>query len=75
MNTISSPVSDALLRQVDSWAAGLQIPRTEYRHRVIVSMNRETRSRQRRIRLKEVSARVRQESMTVNREFAAASQG
>jgi len=70
MNTISIRLPDDLLREVDSRAAELQIPRAEYLRRAIVSMNRETHSRQRRIRLMEVSARVRKESMAVNREFA-----
>ena len=70
MNTISIRLPDDLLREVDCRAAELQIPRAEYLRRAIVSMNRETRSCRQRIRLMEVSARVREESMAVNREFA-----
>lgn len=69
MNTISIRLPDDVLREVDLRAAELQIPRAEYLRRAILSMNRETRSRQQRIRLVEASARVREESMAVNREF------
>jgi metal-responsive CopG/Arc/MetJ family transcriptional regulator len=70
MNTISIRLPDDLLREVDSHAAELQIPRAEYLRRAIVSMNRETHNRRQRIRLMELSTRVREESMAVNREFA-----
>jgi metal-responsive CopG/Arc/MetJ family transcriptional regulator len=70
MNTISIRLPDDLLREVDCQAAELQIPRAEYLRRAILSMNRETRGRLRRNRLMEASARVREESMAVNREFA-----
>ena len=69
MNTISIRLPDDLLRELDLRAAELQIPRAEYLRRAILSMNQETRSRQQRIRLMEVSTRVREESMAVNREF------
>jgi metal-responsive CopG/Arc/MetJ family transcriptional regulator len=69
MNTISIRLPDDLLREVDSRAAELRIPRAEYLRRAVVSMNRETRSRQQRLRLMKASARVREESMAVNREF------
>lgn len=70
MNTISIRLPDEILREVDCRAAELQIPRAEYLRRAIVAMNRETRSCRRRLRLMEVSARVRKESMAVNQEFA-----
>ena len=70
MNTISIRLPDDLLREVDCRAAELQIPRAEYLRRAILSMNRETHGRLRRTRLMEASARVRKESMAVNREFA-----
>jgi metal-responsive CopG/Arc/MetJ family transcriptional regulator len=70
MNTISIRLPDDLLREADCRAAELQIPRAEYLRRAILSMNRETRSRLRRTRLMEASARVREESMAINREFA-----
>ena len=70
MNTISIRLPDDLLREVDCRAAELQIPRAEYLRRAILSMNRETRGRLQRTRLMEASARVREESMAVNREFA-----
>ena len=70
MNTISIRLPDDLLREVDCRAAELQIPRAEYLRRAILSMNRETSGRLRRTRLMEASARVREESMAVNREFA-----
>ncbi len=70
MNTISIRLPDDLLREVDCRAAELQIPRAEYLRRAIVAMNRETRSCRQRIRLMELSARVREESMAINREFA-----
>jgi metal-responsive CopG/Arc/MetJ family transcriptional regulator len=69
MNTISIRLPDDLLREVDCQAAELQIPRAEYLRRAVISMNRETRNHRQRIRLMEVSARVREESMAVNREF------
>jgi metal-responsive CopG/Arc/MetJ family transcriptional regulator len=70
MNTISIRLPDDLLREMDCQAAELKIPRAEYLRRAIVSMNRETRSCRQRLRLMELSARVREESMAVNREFA-----
>jgi len=71
MNTISIRLPDSLLREVDLRAKELQIPRAEYLRRAIVSMNQETRSRRQRDRLMEVSGRVKEESMKVNREFEA----
>ena len=71
MNTISIRLPDSLLREVDLRAKELQIPRAEYLRRAIVSMNQETRSRRQRDRLMEVSSRVKEESMKVNREFEA----
>ncbi|MDP1993062.1 MAG: ribbon-helix-helix protein, CopG family [Syntrophales bacterium] len=70
MNTISIRLPDDILREVDCRAAEFQISRAEYLRRAIVSMNRETRSCRQRLRLMEVSARVREESMAINREFA-----
>jgi metal-responsive CopG/Arc/MetJ family transcriptional regulator len=70
MNTISIRLPDDIIREVDCQAAELQIPRAEYLRRAIISMNRETRGYRQRLRLMEVSARVREESMAVNREFA-----
>ncbi len=70
MNTISIRLPDDILREVDCRAAELQISRAEYLRRAIVSMNRETRSCRQRLRLMEVSARVREESIAINREFA-----
>jgi metal-responsive CopG/Arc/MetJ family transcriptional regulator len=70
VNTVSIRLPDELLREVDSRAAELHIPRAEYLRQAILSMNRETRGRMRRTRLMEASARVREESMAVNREFA-----
>ncbi|MHB8090761.1 MAG: ribbon-helix-helix protein, CopG family [Syntrophales bacterium] len=69
MNTVSIRLPDDLLREVDFQAAELQIPRAEYLRRAVVSMNRAAHSRRQRIRLMEASARVREESMAVNREF------
>jgi len=71
MNTISIRLPDSLLREVDLRAKELQIPRAEYLRRAIVSMNQESRSRRQRDRLMEVSGRVKEESMKVNREFEA----
>ena len=71
MNTISIRLPDNLLREVDLRAKELQIPRAEYLRRAIVSMNQESRSRRQRDRLMEVSGRVKEESMKVNREFEA----
>jgi metal-responsive CopG/Arc/MetJ family transcriptional regulator len=70
MNTISIRLPDDILREADCRAADLQIPRAEYLRRAIVAMNRESRNCRQRLRLMEVSARVREESMAVNREFA-----
>jgi metal-responsive CopG/Arc/MetJ family transcriptional regulator len=70
MNTISIRLPDGILREADCRAAELQIPRAEYLRRAIVAMNRESRNCRQRLRLMEVSARVREESMAVNREFA-----
>jgi metal-responsive CopG/Arc/MetJ family transcriptional regulator len=70
MNTVSIRLPDDLLREVDAQATELHIPRAEYLRQAVESMNREMRNRRQRIRLMELSARVRGESMAANRDFA-----
>ncbi|MBI4492655.1 MAG: CopG family transcriptional regulator [Chloroflexi bacterium] len=71
MGAISLKLSDELVEASGECARALRLSRAEYIRRAIERMNRETRAQLRARRLAEVSARVREESMRVNAEFAA----
>lgn len=71
MTTVSLRLPDDLLKDAESGAKILHIPRAEYIRRAIVAMNQEMLAQKRRERLIKVSRRVSSESMRVNAEFYA----
>lgn len=71
MTTVSLRLPDDLLKEAESGAKILHIPRAEYIRRAIVAMNQEMLAQKRRERLIKVSRRVSSESMRVNAEFDA----
>ena len=70
MSTISVRLPDALLKETDRQAEELHVSRTDYIRKALETMNAEALRRERNARLKDVSQRVREESMRVNAEFA-----
>jgi len=71
MTTVSLRLPDDLLKEAESRAKDLHIPRAEYIRRAIAVMNDEVLAHKRRERLMTLSKRVRAESMKVNAEFDA----
>jgi predicted transcriptional regulator len=69
MTTVSLRLPDDLLKEAESEAKALRIPRAEYIRRAIAAMNSEMFARKRRERLINISRCVRAESMKVNAEF------
>jgi metal-responsive CopG/Arc/MetJ family transcriptional regulator len=70
MSTLSFRLSDTVLKEAEARAQSLHISRNEYIRRAIEKMNRETLRLSKREKLKKASALVRQESLTINEEFA-----
>jgi predicted transcriptional regulator len=68
---ISLKLPEDLLEASGRCADALQLTRAEYIRRALERMNRETRADLRARRLRDVSHRVRGESMRVNAEFSA----
>ena len=68
---ISLKLPDELLEASDRCAKTLRLTRAEYIRRAIDRANRETEGAVRARRLREVSRRVRKESLRVNADFAA----
>jgi len=71
MPTVSLRIPGNLLKEAESGARILHIPRAEYIRRAIVAMNQEMLAQMRREHLMKTSHRVRFESMRVNAEFDA----
>ncbi len=71
MTTVSIRLPDELLKETESRAKILHMPRAEYIRRAIAAMNHEMLTQKRRDRLMKISQRVRCESMRVNAEFDA----
>jgi len=69
MSTVSIRLPDDLLKETESSAKILHIPRAEYIRRAIVAMNHEMAAQKRRERLMKVSRLTSTESMKVNAEF------
>ena len=69
MTTVSIRLPDDLLKETESRAKILHIPRAEYIRRAIAAMNHEMLTQKRRERLMKISPRVSVESMKVNAEF------
>ena len=69
MTTLSLRLPDDLLREVDTLAEQLHIPRAAYVRKALEQMNAAVTAQRRRTRLMEASLKVRAESMRVNAEF------
>ena len=69
MSTVSIRLPDDLLKETESTAKILHIPRAEYIRRAIVAMNHEMVALKRRERLMKVSRLASAESIKVNAEF------
>ena len=70
MTTVTVRLSDQLLQALDKRAKKLKISRSIYIRQALERMNEEVAAQYRRERLKEVSLRVREESMKINAEFS-----
>ena len=70
MTTISIRLPEDILSEVDQIAKDLEVPRTAYLRRAILSMNSKIKEDRRRARIMNLSRRVRKESMRVNAEFS-----
>ncbi len=71
MTTVSLRLPDNLLKEAESGAKVLHIPRAEYIRRAIAAMNHEMLVQKRREHLMTISRRVSSESLKVNAEFEA----
>ena len=71
MEAISLKLPDDLLEDSAQCAEALKMSRAAYVRRAIEQMNRKTRAEIRSQRLTSASLKVRKESKSVNREFAA----
>jgi metal-responsive CopG/Arc/MetJ family transcriptional regulator len=69
MSTVSIRLPDDLLKETESRAKILHIPRAEYIRRAIVAMNHEMVAQKRRERLMKISRLTSTESNKVNAEF------
>jgi predicted transcriptional regulator len=70
MTTLSIRLPDPLLQEVDEHAEELKLPRAAYVRKALELMNASVATERRRVRLMEVSRRVREESLQVNSEFS-----
>ncbi len=70
MSLISVRVPEQLLKEVDTRAEELRLPRAAYVREALERMNAAVAADRRRARLMEASRRVRGESAAVNAEFA-----
>ena len=70
MTTVTVRLPDELLQALDKRAKKLKISRSIYIRQALERMNEEVAAQHRRERLKEVSLRVREESMKINAEFS-----
>ncbi len=71
MGTVSLRIDDDLLEEANRKAKALHLSRAEYVRQAIAEMNEKVAGELRRQRIQQASRKVRQESMRVNREFAA----
>jgi hypothetical protein len=71
LKAVALKLPEELLEESSRLADSLRIPRAEYMRIAIRRMNKKTAARLRAERLREISRRVRDESLRVNAEFAA----
>lgn len=69
MTTLSLRLPDELLREVETFAEQMHIPRAAYVRKALEQMNASVAAQRRRTRLMEISLKVRAESIRVNAEF------
>lgn len=67
---VSIRINDTLLQAMKANAHRLHLSQTDYIRKAIEHMNSETERRERKMRLKNASLRVRKESMKINVEFS-----
>ena len=70
MNTITVRLPENLLKELDNQSKKLKISRALYVRKALENLNREMEAQARRERLKNISLRVRNESMRINFEFS-----
>jgi len=70
MSSLTIRLPEKVLKEVDKRAQSLHMSRTIYIRKSIEAMNTNIQENERKNRLAEVSKRVREESMSVNSEFA-----
>lgn len=71
MGTVSLRIDDDLLEEANRKAKALHVSRAEYVRMAVSEMNERVAEDLRRQRLQRASRKVREESLRVNREFAA----
>ncbi len=70
MNAITVRLPDQLFKELDDKSKKLKISRTLYVRKALERLNQEIDVKQRQERLKEISLKVRSESLKVNAEFS-----
>jgi metal-responsive CopG/Arc/MetJ family transcriptional regulator len=70
MNAITVRLPDQLFKELDDKSKKLKISRALYVRKALERLNQEIDVKQRRERLKEISLKVRSESLKVNAEFS-----
>jgi predicted transcriptional regulator len=71
MGTVSLRIDDDLLEEANRTAKALHMSRAEYVRKAIIEMNEKITEELKRQRIQQASRKVREESMKINREFAA----
>lgn len=71
MGTVSLRIDDDLLEKANRTAEALHMSRAEYVRKAILEMNEKITEKLRRQRIQQASRKVREESMKINKEFAA----
>lgn len=69
MSSISVRLPEKLLRELDTRARSIHLPRTAYIRLAIEHLNKEMQNQESRKRLMKASLKVRNESMRINKEF------
>ncbi len=70
MSVITIRLNESLLKELDASAHVVHVPRAEYVRRAIQLMNKKILDKERTNRLKNLSLKIRKESMKINTEFS-----
>lgn len=70
MTSVSIRLDDNLFQEMKTKAELLHLSQTEYIRKAIVQMNNEMEKRERNLKLKQASLRVRNAHMKINAEFS-----